>query len=110
MADDCLYESRALGVILQRLPKLPDRAPDAVVGIQEDTLAPNPGNDLLPGNDLVPVFKQQEKDLERDTLKLQYMTATAEPPRTQINLVALAEPDRLLHSSWLGSHGTPHGS
>jgi hypothetical protein len=28
----------------------------------------------------------------------------------QVNLVVLAEPDRLLHSSWLGSHGTPHGS
>jgi hypothetical protein len=54
---------------------------------------------LIPGNNLVPVFKQQEKDLERDTLKLQHMTATAEPPRTQVNLVALAEPDRLLHSS-----------
>jgi hypothetical protein len=32
---------------------------------------------LIPGNNLIPMFKQQEKDLERDTLKLQYMTATA---------------------------------
>jgi hypothetical protein len=103
-----LYESRALGVILQRLPKFPDRAPDTVVGIQEDTLAPDPGNDLIPGNNLVPVFKQQEKDVERDTLKLQPMTATSESARTQVNLVALAEPDRMLHSSWLGSQGTPH--
>jgi hypothetical protein len=54
---------------------------------------------LIPGNDLAPVFKQQEKDLEGDTLKLQHMTAAAEPRRTQVNLVALAEPDRLLHSS-----------
>ncbi|NYF49821.1 hypothetical protein [Tunturiibacter gelidoferens] len=54
---------------------------------------------MIPSNNLVPVFKQQEKDLERDTLKLQHMTTMAKPPRTQINLVALAEPDRLLHSS-----------
>ena len=102
-----LYESRGLGVILQDLTKLADRAPDTVVGIQENTLAPNPGNDLIPGNNLVPVFKQKEKDLERDALQLQHMTATAQPPGTQIKLVAFAEPDRLLHSSWLGSHG-PH--
>jgi hypothetical protein len=57
---------------------------------------PSLGNDLIPGNNLVPVLGQQEKDLERDTLKPQHMTATAEPPRTQVNLVALAEPERLL--------------
>ncbi|XWK55277.1 hypothetical protein RBB74_02930 [Tunturiibacter gelidiferens] len=94
-----MYEPWGLGVILQDLAKLADRAPDTVVGIQENTLAPNPGDDLIPSNNLVPVFKQQEKDLERDTLKLQHMTTMAKPPRTQINLVALAEPDRLLHSS-----------
>src|SRR6202011_4312926 len=49
----------------------------------------------------------KEKDLERDVLQFQHMTATAQPPRTQVKLVAFAEPDRLLHSSRLGSHGTP---
>jgi hypothetical protein len=34
------------------------------------------------------------------------MTATAEPPRTQVNLVALAEPDRLLHPA--GSEAMAH--
>ena len=38
------------------------------------------------------------------------MTATAQPPRTQVKLEAFTEPDRLLHSNWLGSHGTPHES
>jgi hypothetical protein len=59
-----LYEPWCLGVILQDLTKLADRAPDTVVGIQENALAPNPGNDLIPGNNLVPVLKQKENDLE----------------------------------------------
>jgi hypothetical protein len=45
-----------------------DRAPDTVVGIQENTRAPNSGNDLIPSNNLVSVFKQEEKDLERYAL------------------------------------------
>src|SRR5271166_2735616 len=42
LSGDGLYESRALGVILQRLPKLPDCTPDAVVGIEENTFTPRP--------------------------------------------------------------------
>src|SRR6202041_2276015 len=98
-----LYEPWGLGVILQDLAKLADRTPDTVVGIQEDTLAPNPGNDLIPGNNLVPVFKQQEKDLERDTLELQHMTATAAPPRPRVTLLVLAAPDPFLPHSDAGS-------
>ena len=105
-----LYETWGLGVILQDLTKLADRAPDTVVGIQENALAPNPGNDLIPGNNLVLVLKQKEKNLERDALEFEHMTATAQSPRTQVKLVAFAEPDRLLHYNWLGSHGTPHRS
>ena len=71
-----LYESRGLGVILQDLTKLADRAPDTVVSVEESALAPHPGNDLIPGNNLVSMFKQEEKDLERDALQLQRMNAT----------------------------------
>jgi hypothetical protein len=59
-----LYESRALGVILQRLPKLPDRAPDAVVGIEENTFAPNPRDDFVAGDSLVLVLNEQDKYLQ----------------------------------------------
>ena len=111
LSGHCLYESRGLGVILQDLTKLPDRAPDAVVGIEENTLAPNPRDDFVPGNNLVPVLKQQEKDLQRDTLQLQHMTAAAQPPGTEVKLITFAEPDRLLllrlaRKPW----HTPHGS
>jgi hypothetical protein len=81
---DGLYEPWGLGVILQDLAKLADRAADTVVGIQKDTLAPYPGNDLIPGNNLVPVLKKKEKDLEWDALQFQHMTATTQPPRTQV--------------------------
>ena len=65
---------------------------------------------MIPGNNLVLVLKQKEKNLEGDALQFQHMTATAQPPRTQVKLEAFTEPDRLLYSSWLGSHGTPHKS
>ena len=77
LSGDCLYESWALGVILQRLTKLPDRAPDAVVGIEENTFAPNPRDDFVPGDNPVLVLNQQDKYLQRDALQLQDMTAAA---------------------------------
>jgi hypothetical protein len=49
---------------------------------------------LIPGNNLVLVLKQKEKNLERDALQFQHMSATAQPPRTQVKLEAFTEPDR----------------
>ena len=72
-------------------------------------LAPNPGDDFVPGNNLVLVLKQQDKDLQRNALQLQHMIAATQPPGTQVKLIAFAEPDRLLHSDWVGSHGTHPG-
>jgi hypothetical protein len=102
-----LYKSRASGVVLQRLPKLPDGAPDAVVGIQVNTLAPNPGDDSGPGDNLVLVLNKQDKYLQRDTFQLQDVTAAAQPPETEVKLITIAEPDRLVFSAWGGSHSTP---
>jgi hypothetical protein len=70
-----LYESWIVGVILQRLTKFPDRAPDAVVGIEENTFAPNPRDDFVTGDNLVPVLKKQDKYLQWDALQLQDTTA-----------------------------------
>jgi hypothetical protein len=33
------------------------------------------------------------------------VTAATKPPGTKVEFEVLAEPDRLLHSKWLGSHG-----
>ena len=64
LSGDCLYESRALGVILQRLPKLPDCPPDAIVGVEENTFAPNPRDDFVPADNLVLVLNEQDKYLQ----------------------------------------------
>src|SRR5580704_5677654 len=53
----CPYESRGLGIILQDLTQFADGTPNAVVSIQKNSLAPNPGNDLIPSDNLVPVLK-----------------------------------------------------
>ena len=107
LSGHCFYESRALGVILQRLPKLADRAPDTVVGIQENTLSPNPGNDFVPGDNLVLVLNEQDKYLQGDTLQLQDVTAAAQPPGTEVKLITIAEPDRLVFFDWGRTHSTP---
>ena len=86
-----LYESRGLGVTLQGLTKLTDRAPDTVVGVQESTIAPNPGNDLIPGNNLVSVFKQEEK-----------------PSPNLIGCSALAGSEAMAHTLLKRNDLTPH--
>jgi hypothetical protein len=59
---DCLYESRGLGIILQDLTQFADGTPDAVVSIQKDSRAPNPRDDLVPSDNLVPVLKEKDKE------------------------------------------------
>ena len=100
-----LNESRALGVILQRLAQFPDRAPDAVVRVEENTFAPNPRDDFVPGDNLVPALNEQDKHLQRDALQLHHMLAAAQPPWAEVKLITFAEPDRLRLSDWGGSHG-----
>jgi hypothetical protein len=57
----CLYESRGLGIILQHLTQFADCTPDAVVSIQKNSAAPNPGNDLVPSDNLVSALKEKDK-------------------------------------------------
>jgi hypothetical protein len=53
------------------------------------------------------VFKQEEKNLERDALQLQDMIAAAQSPGTKVKLITFAEPDRLRHLDWGESHDAP---
>jgi hypothetical protein len=86
-----------VGVILQRLPKLPDRSPDAVVCIEKDTLTPNPRDDFVPGDNLVLLLNKQDKNLQRDALQFEDVTAAGQPPGTGSSS-SFAEPDRSLLS------------
>ena len=71
-------------------------------------MAPNPRDDLVPGDNLVPVLKEQDKHLQGDALQLQDMIAAAQPPGTKVKLIIFAEPDRLraLGLGWKPRH--PH--
>jgi hypothetical protein len=56
------------------------------------------------------VLNEQDKYLQGDTLQLQDMTAAAQPSETEVKLITIAEPDRLVFSDWGGSHRhTPIG-
>src|SRR5450631_2612001 len=105
----CLNETWATGVIFQRLTKLPDRAPDAVVGIEENTFAPDPRDDFVAGNDLVFVLNEQSEDLQGYALEPDDMPSAAQTPRTNVELVIFAEPDRLFDLSGIGGHGALQG-
>jgi hypothetical protein len=89
----CLNESGVLGVILQRLAKLPDRAPDAVVSVEKNTVAPNPRDDFFPGDNLVPPLNEEDQHLQRDALQLHHLLAAAQPPWAEVKLISFAELD-----------------
>jgi hypothetical protein len=99
-----LNEPRHVGVILQDLPELADCAPDAVVGVEEDTLAPDLSDNFVSSDDLTLVLEQQYQDLQRDTFQFQPMTVAAQAVGSDVKLKVFAEPDRFLHSDRLKGH------
>jgi hypothetical protein len=78
-----------------------DCAPDAVIRVEENIIAPDPGHDFVATDDLAPVLQEQNKDFQRDTFQLEDVTAAAQPSGTKIKREVFAEPDRLLHSTRL---------
>src|SRR6202034_2559024 len=58
LAGDGLYETRLFRIILQNLPDLTNRTVDAVIGVEEDILAPDSRDDVLPANDLSLMLNQ----------------------------------------------------
>jgi len=67
---DGLYETRSLGIVLQDLSDLPDRAIDAVIGVKENPFAPNPLDNLFPADELPPALQQQQENFSWDALQL----------------------------------------
>jgi hypothetical protein len=73
-----LYKDWVFWIVVQNLTNFADRGIDAVVGIQEDVLTPDPSDDVLSGDQLPPALEQQEQDLHGDSLQLQSATRTAQ--------------------------------
>src|SRR5262249_32628581 len=109
LAGNCLDKLRLFGIVLQDLANLADGAPDAVIGVEENSVTPNFSDNLLAGNNLAPVLKQKNQDLQRNTFQFEHMTVTAQPTGMDVKLELLAEPDWLLHFDWIGSHGRTGG-
>jgi hypothetical protein len=80
-----------------------------VVGIEEDAVAPNSGDNLIAGNNLAPVLEQQDQDLERDALQLHHTIAASQPAGMHIKFEVVADPDRSLCFNWLESPMTHPG-
>ena len=65
-----LDKPRGFGVVLKSLAKFADCASDAVIRVEENIIAPNPGHDFLATDDLAPVLQEQNEDFQRDTFQL----------------------------------------
>jgi hypothetical protein len=57
-----LYEAWSFRIVFQCQAQFPDGPTDAIVRVQENSLAPNPGNDLISTDNFAAVFDEEEKD------------------------------------------------
>ena len=92
---DGLHESRSLGVVLQYLANLADGGVDAVVGVEEDVLAPNPFYDLVTGHELPSSFNQEEQQLHGNSFQLERPAGAAQFVGAHVQVEILAELDRI---------------
>ena len=95
-----------LGIVTQDLPDFPNRAIDAVVGIQVVTLPPDPLRDLLPADELSPMLRQEKEYLHGDTLQLERAARAEQLICSRIQLEVVAEVDRFRDLRGIGSHAT----
>ena len=98
---DRLYEARLFGIILQDLPNLADRSVDAVVGVEEDILAPDPLNDVFPSDDLSPALNQDRQNLRRNALQFEHATGAAQGASGEIEVEILAKSNQTRNSDRL---------
>jgi hypothetical protein len=73
-----MHESRLHGVVIEHLSQLANGCVDAVIGVQEHVLAPDPLHDLIPSYQLSPPLDQQEQQFHGDARKPQSSTGAAQ--------------------------------
>jgi hypothetical protein len=93
-AGDGLDEARVIGVVVEGVADLADRAVDAVVGVGEDALAPDLLHDLLAAHQLAGLLREKQQDLHRDALEPQRAAGAAQLPCPRVELEAIAEANR----------------
>lgn len=65
-----LDKPRGFRVVLQYLANFADCTPDAVIRIQENVIAPNPGYDFVATDNLSAALQQQNQNFQWDTFQL----------------------------------------
>ena len=68
---DGLHEPGLFSIVLQYLANLADGGIDAVVGVEEDILAPDPLDDLVPGHQLTSLLDQEEQQFHGNPFELE---------------------------------------
>ena len=81
-----LNESWLSGIFLQRGPNLPDGGVDAVLGVDEHVLTPEPRGDLRPGDYVAILFSQQDEQLHGDALDLYDASVTTKLKAVAVQL------------------------
>src|SRR5208282_5290156 len=65
------YELRRIRVVIQRAANLPHRRVDSVVGIEENSFAPDALEDFLARDQLIAPLDQQKQQVERNPFQLE---------------------------------------
>ena len=78
LAGDGLNEAGIFGVVFERLADFADGGVDAVLGIDEDILAPDAVDDFLTGDDGSILFHQKQEQFHGDALQFQDAAFAAE--------------------------------
>jgi len=98
---------RLLGIVVQDLTYLADRAINAVIGIKKNALAPDFLNDLFPCGELASLLNQEEQNLRRDALQPEHTPAAAQFVSLEVEFEILTEPDRVVNFDRPRSHKNP---
>jgi hypothetical protein len=101
---NCLNEPRFLGVVLQNLPDLPDRAVDTVVRVEIDILPPNPFDQLFTGHNQSPLLHEELQNFHGDALNLENPTEAAQLAGRAIELEVVPKFERILDFGWFQRH------
>jgi hypothetical protein len=83
---DCLNVAGIIGVIVQRLPKLANRHPEAAVKINEGIVTPEAASKFLPADDFSGVFQERDEEPIRLLLQLDASPVLEELSRGDVYL------------------------
>jgi hypothetical protein len=106
LAGYSLYEPGLLGIILQHLPNFADGAVDAVIGVEENSVAPDSLDDLFARDQLTALLDQEEQDFHRDAFQPEPSIGAAQFVGAQVELEVVAESDPIFGSDWGSDWGS----